>query len=140
MKQWMKCLVGLYVAALGISLIGCSSDNIPKGTIRAGIGVPTSISLRVLPSDTVLEGSVTPVIATVKDELGNPAEGNQVIFTTNVVNQNPQQVALAAGTAQANFTFDIADPATTVPFVIVQITALVADISTTTNVTVINLN
>lgn len=139
MNRLTKMLIGLYVAGFGFSLIGCSSDNIPKGTIRAGVGVASSLTLKVLPSNTFLENSATPVLATVKDELGNPFEGASVIFTTNVQNQNPQSVAVVGGVAQANFTIDIADPVATTPFINVQITAFLNDLTATTNVTVLNV-
>lgn len=139
MNRVMKLVAGLYAAGLAFSLIGCSSDNIPKGTVRSGVGVASSISLKVLPSNTILENSSTPVIATVKDELGNPFEGQSVIFTTNVQNQAPQNVAVVAGAAQANFTIDIADPVATTPFIVVQISAFLNDLTATTNVTVLNV-
>lgn len=146
MNRFLMSLFGLYLAGFAISLIGCSSDNIPKGTIRTGIGVPTSIALKVVGDGNVIgriaDDTQDPaiaaaaanfsVIATVKDELGNPAAGFNVIFTTSDLNAVvPQSIALVAGTAKADFVLNSLVRGTFVSTVFAQ----VEDISASINVT-----
>ena len=150
MKRWHKSLLAAYAVTWLASLAGCSGSNIPSGTIRAN-GIPSSISLRVLPDTTVPENGSVAIIATVKDELGNPASGN-VIFSTNATGQTLQTVGLDLnGQATANFTFTVNATNTVFPPIITEgdpnlinaavatVTALIRDISATTNVTVINV-
>lgn len=147
MKRWLKFLLGLYVVAWGISLVGCTEANIPKGTIRAN-GIPSSISLKVLPDTCLPEDvdtgrAIATVLATVKDDLGNPAAG-QVLFVSTGQKAAPVAVTLSNGVAQNDFTLGVTGTAvgfqcTDVNSIgVFQITAVIADISATTNVSVIN--
>lgn len=147
MNRWLKFLMGLYVVAWAVSLVGCTEANIPRGTIRAN-GIPSSISLQVLPDTCVPEDldsgkAIASVLATVKDELGNPASGS-VLFVATGQTVAPVAVILSNGVAQKDFTLSVTG--TPVGFQctdvgsigVFQITGLIADIATTTNVSVIN--
>ena len=149
MNRLLIGLVAFYIVGFAVSLIGCSSDNIPKGTVRTGIGVPSAISLQLIGGHVVTgrnlvtgalvpglpaveQASVTPIVATVKDELGNPADGFNVIFTTNQINPAFTSVALAKGRAIFQSTFN-----NTLTFAAdFRVTAAVEDISTSTDVLV----
>jgi hypothetical protein len=148
MKLWLKILLGIYVLVWAISLVGCTEANIPKGTIRAN-GIPSSLSLRVIPDTCVSEdvnsgNGIVSILATVKDELGNPGSGS-VIFVSTSQAAAPTSVPLVNGVAQGNFTLNCSTsalfPATlcTDPGnCVFQISAIIADLTSTVNVTLIN--
>ena len=162
MNRIIGGLLALYTAGFAMSLVGCSSDNIPKGTIRSGIGVPSSITLEVIGAQVVTglnvstgqlrEGlfgiesnSAVPFVATVKDELGNPSEGYSVIFTSTFVNAGAAGVAptgpLIKGQAISNQTFNVSTSAIPIGFgpklvtVTAQVDTLTASIDVLVNCT-----
>lgn len=155
MNRIIAGLLALYTAGFAFSLVGCSGDNIPKGTIRSGIGVPTTLTLEVLGAQVVTglnvatgalrEGlpaiesnSLTPFLATVKDELGNPSEGYSVIFTSTFINSAATTTPLSRGRALGNQTFTVSTSAIPIGAgpSLVTVTARVEDLTASVDVLV----